>query len=58
MDSNDGDIQLQQIDQDIQLKHIAAQLTGSMIENNSDEFDAEATVKAFLTIYQAVKSAA
>ena len=44
-------------DQDVQLKHIAAQLTASMLDNHNGDWDDKDTARAFLTIYQAVKNA-
>ncbi len=44
-------------DKEIQLKQIAAQLVGSMLDNHNGDWDDQATAKAFLTIYQAVKNA-
>ena len=44
------------IDQDIQLKQIAAQLTASMLDNHNGDWDDQATAKAFRTIYEAVKN--
>jgi hypothetical protein len=45
-------------EQEIQLKQVAAQLVASMLDNHSGDWDDKDTARAFLTIYQAVKSAA
>jgi|HubBroStandDraft_5_1064220.scaffolds.fasta_scaffold2455157_1 hypothetical protein len=44
-------------EREIELKKIAAQLTASMLDNHSGDWDDAATAKAFKTIYEAVKSA-
>jgi hypothetical protein len=44
-------------EQEIALKQIAAQLTASMLDNHSGDWDDEETAKAFLTIYRAVRDA-
>ncbi len=43
-------------DQEVQLKQIAAQLVGSMLDNNNDDWDDKDTARAFRTIYDAVKN--
>ncbi len=44
-------------DEEIQLKQIAAQLTASMLDNHSGDWNDEGTARAFRTIYEAVKNA-
>jgi len=44
-------------EREIELKKIAAQLTGSMLDNHNGDWDDAATAKAFKTIYETVKSA-
>lgn len=43
--------------QEIELKKIAADLTASMLDNHSGDWDDEETAKAFQTIYTAVRDA-
>jgi hypothetical protein len=42
-------------EREIELKKIAAQLTGSMLDNHNGEWDDVATAKAFRTLYDAVR---
>jgi hypothetical protein len=43
--------------QEIELKKVAAQLTASMLDNNSGDWDDAETAEAFKTIYAAVRDA-
>jgi hypothetical protein len=45
-------------DQEIQLKKIAAELTISMLDNHSGDWDDDQTAEAFRKIYEAVKGSA
>jgi hypothetical protein len=45
------------LDQEIELKRIAAQLVASMLDNHNGDWDDVDTAKAFRTIYTAVKDA-
>jgi len=42
---------------EIEIKKIAAQLTASMLDNHSGDWDDAAIAKAFRTLYDAVKAA-
>jgi hypothetical protein len=44
-------------EREIELKKIAARLTASMLDNHTGEWDAEATAKAFVTIYTTLAGA-
>ena len=44
-------------EQQIELKKIAAELTMSMLDNHSADWDDEQTAAAFKKIYEAVRSA-
>jgi hypothetical protein len=44
-------------EREIELKKIAAQLTASMLDNHTGDWDDAATAKAFRTLYEAVKGA-
>ena len=44
-------------EREIALKRIAADLTGSMLDNHNGDWDDVAAAKAFKTIYEAVRSA-
>jgi len=41
----------------IELKKVAAELTASMLDNHSGDWDDDETAQAFRTIYQAVRDA-
>jgi hypothetical protein len=43
-------------ERDIELKKIAAQLTASMLDNHSGDWDDADTARAFQTLYAAVKA--
>lgn len=43
--------------QEIELKKVAAQLTGSMLDNHSADWDDEDVAQAFKTIYAVVRDA-
>ena len=43
-------------EREIELKKIAAQLTCSMLDNHSGDWDDEETAQAFRTLYEAVKA--
>ncbi len=44
-------------DREIELKKIAAQLTVAMLDNHNGDWDDSDTARAFLTIYEAIRSA-
>jgi len=44
-------------DTTVELKRIAAELTQSMLDNHTGDWDDVETAKAFVTIYQAVRDA-
>jgi len=44
-------------EEQLELKKIAAQLTASMLDNHSGDWDDAATAKAFKTIYDAIRQA-
>ena len=44
-------------EREIELKKIAAQLTASMLDNHTGDWNDVDTAKAFRTIYEAVKNA-
>lgn len=44
-------------EQEMQLREIAAQLTATMLDNHSGDWDDEETAAAFVKIYTAIKNA-